>query len=61
MLKDFFGDVSKTETKERMEGGGFPMNVLDPADVARSIVWLLSEASLNIHGVNLPVEGIVRI
>ena len=61
MLKDFFGDVTKTETREKMEGGGFPMNVLDPSDVARSIVWLLSEASLPIHGVNLPIQGMVRM
>lgn len=32
--------------------------MLEPEDVARSIVWLLSEASLDVNGVNLPVgEG----
>ena len=55
MLKDFFGDVSDPEAKQQMLSIGASTRVLDPSDVARSIVWLLSEASLDVFGINLPV------
>ncbi|KAH7266175.1 hypothetical protein B0J15DRAFT_463332 [Fusarium solani] len=40
------------------KSGGVNTKMLEPEDVARVIVWLLSEASMDVNGVNLPVgEG----
>ena len=56
MLNQFFGDVSSSETRESMKGMGLSANLLDPASVARSIVWLLSEASVPVYGLNLAIS-----
>ncbi|CAG9984005.1 unnamed protein product [Clonostachys byssicola] len=58
MTSEFFGHMSKEETEEQLGKAGINTKLLDPADVARSIVWLLSETALDVNGVNLPVgEG----
>lgn len=58
MTKEFFGHMSKEETEDQLAKAGVNSKMLDAEDVARSIVWLLSETSLDINGVNLPVgEG----
>ena len=58
MTKEFFGHMSRQETDQQLAESGINTKMLDPADVARIIVWLLSEASLDVNGVNLPVgEG----
>lgn len=50
--------MSRQETEHQLAQSGINTKMLDPADVARVIVWLLSEASLDVNGVNLPVgEG----
>lgn len=59
MTKAFFGHLSREETEDRLRRAGVGAKMLEAEDVARSIVWLLSEASLDVNGVNLPVgEGI---
>lgn len=59
MTKAFFGHLSREETEDRLRQAGVGARMLEAEDVARSIVWLLSEASLDVNGVNLPVgEGI---
>lgn len=58
MTKEFFGHMSRQETEHQLAQSGINTKMLDPADVARVIVWFLSEASLDVNGVNLPVgEG----
>jgi chanoclavine-I dehydrogenase len=58
MTSEFFGHMSKAETEEQLAKAGVNATMLDPEDVARAIVWLLSEASLHVNGVNLAVgEG----
>ena len=59
MTKEFFGHLSRQETEDQLKQAGINSKMLDAEDIARTIVWLLSEASLDINGVNLPVgEGI---
>ncbi|RSL51783.1 hypothetical protein CEP54_011242 [Fusarium duplospermum] len=58
MTKEFFGHMSKEETEQQLQKWGVNTKMLEPEDVARVIVWLLSEASMDVNGVNLPVgEG----
>ncbi|EEU45180.1 uncharacterized protein NECHADRAFT_80607 [Fusarium vanettenii 77-13-4] len=58
MTKEFFGHMSKEETEQQLQKLGVNTKMLEPEDVARVIVWLLSEASMDVNGVNLPVgEG----
>jgi chanoclavine-I dehydrogenase len=59
MTKQFFGESSsKEDLEEKLSHWGLGNKMLDPEDIARLIVWLLSEASMGINGVNLPVgEG----
>ena len=58
MTKEFFGHMSKEEMEQQLQKLGVNTNMLEPEDVARVIVWLLSEASMDVNGVNLPVgEG----
>ncbi|KAI0467598.1 hypothetical protein F4859DRAFT_239482 [Xylaria cf. heliscus] len=58
MTKEFFGNLSKEETEQKLEKIGVNSAMLSPSDIARVIVWLLSESSLHVNGVNLPVgEG----
>lgn len=50
--------MSKEETEQQLQKWGVNTKMLEPEDVARVIVWLLSEASMDVNGVNLPVgEG----
>jgi chanoclavine-I dehydrogenase len=58
MTREFFGHMSKEETEQQLQKWGVNTKMLEPEDVARVIVWLLSEASMDVNGVNLPVgEG----
>ncbi|KAH9428278.1 hypothetical protein MCOR02_011763 [Pyricularia oryzae] len=57
MTKVFFGDIPEGKFEETMEAYGLPPTPLQPEDVARVIVWLLSENSLDVNGVGLPVGG----
>lgn len=58
MTKEFFGNQTKEETEQQLAQIGVNTHMLNPNDVARIIVWLLSEASLDVNGVNIPVgEG----
>ncbi|KAI0863770.1 hypothetical protein F4860DRAFT_511663 [Xylaria cubensis] len=58
MTKEFFGNLSKEETEQRLQQIGVNSTMLSPSDIAQVIVWLLSESSLHVNGVNLPVgEG----
>ncbi|PSN60464.1 NAD(P)-binding protein [Corynespora cassiicola Philippines] len=57
MTKEFFGGDSAKEIQAKIENTGL-RSVIQAGDVARAIVWLLSENSLNVNGVSLPVgEG----
>jgi chanoclavine-I dehydrogenase len=55
MTKEFLGELSKEETEETLHKWGFGTKMLDPEDVARAVIWLVSDASMDINGVNLPV------
>lgn len=55
MTKEFFGEMSREEMEEKLHQWGLGAKMLEPEDVARVIVWLLSEASMGVNGVNLPV------
>lgn len=57
MTKVFFGDIPEGKFEETMEAYGLPATPLQPEDVARVIVWLLSENSLDVNGIGLPVGG----
>lgn len=57
MTKVFFGDIPEGKFEETMEAYGLPPTPLQPEDVARVIVWLLSENSLDVNGNGLPVGG----
>jgi len=58
MTKEFFKGLDEEAIRATMEGVGLPVKPMGPADIARSVVWLLSESSLDVNGVNLPVgEG----
>lgn len=57
MTTEFFpGGGSIEEIKERHKQYG--LAVMDPSSIARTIVWLLSEDSLDVNGINMAVgEG----
>ncbi|KAF4470149.1 oxidoreductase [Fusarium albosuccineum] len=58
MTKEFFGHMSREETEQQLNKLGVNIRMLEADDVARVIVWLLSEAAMDVNGVNLPVgEG----
>ncbi|RYC58835.1 hypothetical protein CHU98_g7376 [Xylaria longipes] len=58
MTKEFFGNLSKEETEQKLQKIGVDSTLLSPSDIAQVIIWLLSESSLHVNGVNLPVgEG----
>ncbi|KAJ1323054.1 chanoclavine-I dehydrogenase [Microdochium nivale] len=58
MTKEFFNGLDEDALKASFGSMGVPTTMLDPMDITRAIVFLLSEQSLHINGVNLPVgEG----
>ncbi|KAI1747966.1 hypothetical protein F4782DRAFT_543175 [Xylaria castorea] len=51
-------NVVSPETEQKLQEIGVNSTMMNPSDVAQVIVWLLSESSLHVNGVNLPVgEG----
>ncbi|KAF9769584.1 hypothetical protein IL306_012996 [Fusarium sp. DS 682] len=57
MTQQFFKDTPPEVYEQVMKKGGLGESI-QPEDVARAIVWLLSENSLTVNGVSLPVgEG----
>ncbi|KAG4254681.1 hypothetical protein BFJ72_g14784 [Fusarium proliferatum] len=57
MTDQFFEGMPKEMREQVMEKGGLAASI-QPEDVARAIVWLLSENSLTVNGISLPVgEG----
>ncbi|KAF5702728.1 oxidoreductase [Fusarium mundagurra] len=55
MTKEFFGEMSRDEMEDKLQQWGLGTKMLEPEEVARVIVWLLSGASMGVNGVNLPV------
>ncbi|KAI8944211.1 hypothetical protein F4801DRAFT_600207 [Xylaria longipes] len=51
-------NVVSPEMEQKLQKIGVDPTLLSPSDIAQVIVWLLSESSLHVNGVNLPVgEG----
>jgi len=50
MLPQFF---PATAGGEVLDTGGF--NLVEPEDIAQAIIWLLSEDSSKVSGINMPV------
>lgn len=58
MTKEIFAGLEGDALAASLSSLGLPTHMLDPSDIARAIVFLLSDQSLHINGVNLPVgEG----
>ncbi|KAJ3522009.1 hypothetical protein NM208_g13045 [Fusarium decemcellulare] len=60
MTKEFFGHMSREETEQQLNKLGVNTRMLEADDVARVIVWLLSEAAMDVNGVNLPIKPEIR-
>jgi chanoclavine-I dehydrogenase len=57
MTAEFFPNAGNIEEIKKVHEN-FGMVVMDPSSIARSIVWLLSEDSLDVNGINMAVgEG----
>ncbi len=51
---DFF--AANPEGASRL-GNALPVDLIDPIDVSRAIVWLVSEEARYVTGVDLPIDG----